>query len=333
VWEERIAKMEDGRGGVAIAGVELRNPSGDAGATSMSISYSDVSTWVADTEDEDFLWRRGYAAISVADHTRASDMDWAAISSVRFLAAASPELVGAALRVRRVTIDRECPRSPVLLHPSSTAVNSTIKVARGELNLQRGAFYRMITYETNMWGDDQVPTCSAPFVADDTPPLVSGARLLDLTPTDTGGDDPIEYTRFNLFKVGWDGTFSEPESAPDNILLFRIENITVGSPDGPGLVPDDEDMPTEETLLATVSSGYVHTTAELALVDGERYYVHLGVCHVRFNVCWHVWCAAHLRLCVCVPAWQAVQRSRVRHRAGSRQQRPCIRCHAHLYHR
>ena len=333
VWEERIAKMEDGRGGVAIAGVELRNPSGDAGATSMSISYSDASTWVADTEDEDFLWRRGYAAISVADHTRASDMDWAAISSVRFLAAASPELVGAALRVRRVTIDRECPRSPVLLHPSSTAVNSTIKVARGELNLQRGAFYRMITYETNMWGDDQVPTCSAPFVADDTPPLVSGARLLDLTPTDTGGDDPIEYTRFNLFKVGWDGTFSEPESAPDNILLFRIENITVGSPDGPGLVPDDEDMPTEETLLATVSSGYVHTTAELALVDGERYYVHLGVCHVRFNVCWHVWCAAHLKLCVCVPAWQALQRSRVRHRAGSRQQRPCIRCHAHLYHR
>lgn len=138
--------------------------------------------------------------------------------------------------------------------------------------------YRVITFESNMWGDHSAPTCSAVFSVDGTPPIVSGAAVRDVEPV-LGGDIDgvdIEFTEHRTLRVGWSGQFEDPESAPDNILLFRIVNVTHGSPDGPavpGVESDDE-------LLAVTSTGYVSTSTELPLQDGERYFAHLGVCNV-----------------------------------------------------
>jgi len=139
-----------------------------------------------------------------------------------------------------------------------------------------GNSYRVITYETNMWGDDSAPTCSRDFVVDDTAPVVSTATVIDVLPEIGAAEEDIAYTQHRVLKVGWEGHFEEPDSAPANLLLFRIVNVTAGSPDG-GQV----EFNTEEKVLATTSTGHVSTLGEMELEDGEIYFAHLGVCNVR----------------------------------------------------
>ena len=178
--------------------------------------------------------------------------------------------------MRGVVLRRPCPLTPAALHPDPVEFNSSYAVNRAHLGLTRGQSYRVITYETNMWGDASAPTCSSTFIADDTPPFVSNVTVLDLEPVPDAAPVDISFTRHATLSLRWTGVFEEPDSAPDNVLLFTIAKIARGNPLGPlvaGVTADTK-------LLPKVSDGEV-SAGVVALNDGEIYYPYLGVCNVR----------------------------------------------------
>ena len=291
-WEESAGSADT----VAVTEVSLTDPSGAMGAFSSQITRTEVDA---------MGWRTASAQITLLDHRRAADMDWRSIARVQFFTDSDADATD--LAVRHVTLRRDCALTRVLLHPDPQLGNSSIQVKRTDLGLTRGQAYRVITYETNMWGDDSSPTCTDSFVADDTPPSVASAVVIDVEPVTGAADVDIAYTKHRVLKVGWTGSFSEPDSAPDNILLFSIVNVTTTTPYG-GEVPGIE---SNDRLLPVSATGYVETS-ELPLEDGERYYVHLGVCNVRRSLCRCVYlnvtercvlCRAVCRSCLwcCVP--------------------------------
>ena len=271
-----------------VSRVQLASSTGLSGVSSSTISYDMVDDGSGAQSSRVFT---AQASLTVSGHWRAAEMDWRQVSSLRFFVhavdagAAVPDLL-----VSHVYLDRAPPPSTTLLHPYPDTINSTVQITRVGLNLARGKPYRVITYETNMWGDDSVPTCSDSFVADDTPPIVSDSVVIDVLPTFAPEHVDQALTRFSSLRVGWAGNFEEPDSAPDGLMLFKIVNVTVGAADGPQV-----DSTSEETVLAATSTGYV-TTGELELEDGRKYFAHLGICNVRFVVFF----MRHVCVCVCV---------------------------------
>ena len=287
VWEERMPfgwtpDTPVPASHVHVASVALTGAGVGIGVATSTITYSEE---VAES-DHGYVWLTASAHFRLHDHVRAADMDWRLVSGLRFLASVPPAADGEAtvpaaeLRIRRVDVQRRCGQADVLLHPRPVEVNTTVEIIRSGLPLVRGQSYRIITYETNMWGDANVPTCSRDFVPDDTPPSVEEATLLDIEPIIGAAHEDQAFSRHKTLRVGWSGRFNEPDSAPENLLLFRIVNITAGSPDGISV----EDIVTEEKLLAVTSTGYINTITALPLEDGEKYFVHLGVCN-RAKLC------------------------------------------------
>jgi len=259
VWQQWSSS-----GTPAVIGVALVSKTGDAGV--VSLSPPDVS----DTSDG---WQLATATIRLSDHVDSMNMDWGAIDVVQLLLQANWT---APFRVRGVVLRRPCPLTPAALHPDPVELNSSYAVNRAHLGLTRGQSYRVITYETNMWGDASAPTCSSTFIADDTPPFVSNVTVLDLEPVPDAAPVDISFTRHATLSLRWTGVFEEPDSAPDNVLLFTIAKIARGNPLGPlvaGVTADTK-------LLPKVSDGEV-SAGVVALNDGEIYYPYLGVCNVR----------------------------------------------------
>lgn len=224
-------------------------------------------------------WSEFRLPLAASDHVDALGGEWSRVKSVALLAG---DGVDGALRVRRLRLERPCPPSPVVFHPNPTRRNTTLNIGRGALGLTSGTRYRVITYESNTWGDASSATCSEPFIVDDSPPDVSAVELLDIAMVEGAEHADIDGTPHGAFRVGWTGDFLEPHSAPDNTLLFRISNVTRVD-DGTAASGVFE---SEELRLATVSSGYVETTntANLTLEDGVAYAVHLSVCN-RGRLC------------------------------------------------
>ena len=188
--------------------------------------------------------------------------------------------MSASVAVRDVVLRRRCPHSSAVLHPKSTVLNTQVPVSRGNLGLTRGSTYRVIAYETNMWGQDSSPTCSPTFVSDDTPPDTSGGTCINVAGDRTGPDTSataVSFTKHSNLQLTWAGAFSEPDSAPDNLLLYRVDQVAVGHVGGPLL----HQLESEEKLLPTVSTGEFVSTGVLELEDGVEYFPALGVCNVR----------------------------------------------------
>ena len=263
VWQQQ--------GGPPVISVRITTPSGDAGAFTSRI-YADNSSlpsgWIAYT-----------AFIDVESHVRTWDVDWQAVTHVQFVLESCLG-VSASVAVRDVVLRRRCPHSSAVLHPKSTVLNTEVPVSRGNLGMTRGSTYRVIAYETNMWGQDSSPTCSPTFVSDDTPPDTSGGTCINVAGDRTGPDTSataVSFTKHSNLQLTWAGAFSEPDSAPDNLLLYRVDQVAVGHVGGPLL----HQLESEEKLLPTVSTGEFVSTGVLELEDGVEYFPALGVCNVR----------------------------------------------------
>lgn len=298
-WEERVssnASRGDGaprRGFVSM--VELSDLAGN-GVWSTDVTYSDPESELSNHG----LWRRASAALHTHNHVGADSMDWRRCSAVRMYA--SRHALSTNVVIRRVQLSRPCQPAAAFLHPRPTAQNTTVEAVRSGLNLTRGDAFKVVTYEVNAWGDVSAPTCSPSFVADDTPPVVSDATVIDIEPVVGHALTDLRYTKHSVLRVGWSGRFVEDESAPDNLLLFVVSNVTADEPGGP---PVEGGWTSQDRILAVTSTGYVQTS-ELKLDDGRRYFAHLGVCNVRAFAFPRTRPRPHLVLCS-----RAVQRGRV----------------------
>lgn len=220
-------------------------------------------------------WARIEATVALHDHVDASDVDWRFIRHVHLerAATASSDL---AVSVRRIVISRDCPMTQLTAHPSPTLESSVMSISRDGLGMTRGNFYRVITYETNVYGDDSTQTCSPVFVADDTPPDGSGAVATDVDPS-IGADTDVEIdmTKHDVLKVGWTGGFVEDDSAPTNLLTFYVGGVTTDS----GV--EVEGVLSDKLELAVTQGGFVETQpGHPPLVDGTTYTPRLFACNL-----------------------------------------------------
>jgi len=296
-WMQRVpvspnataAEAEAEAGVPVVTGVMVGNLDGSAGATSFDVTSSPPLP--AADDDATHTWQEHAVTFTLGSHVNAGDMDWSSVQRLAFLTSVeggSPAAPAgtvlppssATVSVRHVKLERGCPVSQSLLHPRPTAMNTSLQVGRGGLHLKQGESYRVLAVEVNMWGDVGSPTCSPVFIYDATPPMVVDADVHHVLPGVGGTDQYVDYSSEQIVKVGWSGEFVEAESAPDNILLFRIAAVTADAPDGepePGLV-------SEENLLSASGNGFVETQPLPGLQDGRAYYVHLEVCN-RGKLC------------------------------------------------
>ena len=274
-----------------VAAVVFASAAGDAVLRISDIDVQATQQPASPESDvkQQLLWSRVTANVHLGDHVYAHAMPWRTIGDVRLVVQMPGDnlalpVPSVSAMVRRVRLSRPCPMSEVVLHPTPQLSGAEVDISRTTLGLTRGQSYHVITYETNMWGEVNAPTCSVQFVADDTPPMVTGTEVLDTDPDYPEGLYPIpevNFTKHGVLQVTWTGTFVEEDSAPDNILLFKVERVTWSSPNGP-VVPQLTQG--EERLLARVSTDETVTSGELDLVDGETYFAHLGICNVRVGV-------------------------------------------------
>lgn len=258
------------------ASVTLSSTDGmDAGATTLEVSVEAAT---------DAAWDSVSVVFDLEDHTHVWNIDWHSLASLTLEvpiphAAVNGTVPAEIFEVRNMVLRRTCPKTDVVLHPRPTVVGSSFAVTRNEVKMERGQPYRILSVETNMFGQDGVPICSPPFIADDTPPDVSNATVFDLDATDIARINPrvdVAFTSSKQLTIAWDGSFSDPDSDVAGVLMYRVSKVAVGSISGPLLAG----VTSEEKLLPVVSSEDV-TTAALPLEDGELYFASLDVCNVR----------------------------------------------------
>lgn len=301
VWEQQDvplapnASTQNAHVDVHVTGVEITVPTREAGA---------FSTTVVPGPATRHGWRTMTASIALSDHVRANDVDWRQVTSVHLLARLENRngthsatklrhssqlgsLPQPIIRVRGMYLRRQCQIADSALHPVPQEDVSVILGRSGLSGMVRGDTYRAIAFETNMRGEDGPATCSAPFVADDTPPFAPGAVAVwnvaaSAVPTASAN---VSFTRWASLALGWDATFSEPDSAPDNVLLYRIANVRTGSPEGPLVVEDTVARASFETKRLPISNNdQIVFTSPLPLQDGEQYFASLDVCN-RGQLC------------------------------------------------
>ena len=272
-WEQRA-------GGLHIEGVALSPfPGSGSGIKSMDI-VTEPATEAG--------WDKVTCRFGVEHQRGLANVDWQALSSLTMYTsvpstAVNGTVAGQHTTLRELVLRRPCPKTDIVLHPRPNEVGTNVDVTRTSVKMERGQKYRILTIETNMFGQEGLPICSSPFIADDTPPEVGAATVFDLDASDVARIKPrvdVASTSSSQLRLAWDGSFADPDSDVAGVLRYRISQVAIGSVAG-SLLPD---VTSEEKLLPIVSSDDV-TTDALALQDGETYHAFLDVCNVRTRVC------------------------------------------------
>lgn len=212
--------------------------------------------------------------VAATDHVAMDDgIDWRFVGRVDFLSTGG---YNGSFTVREFKIMRPCIPTNAIFHPWPNTPGTSVTLKRTKLNLVPGAHLRVITYETNVWGDASTPTCSIDFYADATPPIATQVTALDVLPSPALVNVDVSFSKYDLLKVGWLDRFFEEESAPDQLLEFYVGNVT--------FLHNGSQVPGEihstHHRFATVSAGvgYVNTTKGFPyLADGVVYVPHLYV--------------------------------------------------------
>lgn len=282
---------------VTVSHVDLTSPDGGAGVLGAAVTYG------GPTADG---WVQGTATIRLHDHANVDNVDWRSVTRVTLHPHIQHTAVNdTVLVVEGMVLQRPCPSGSAVLHPKPETNGTEVPVSRSRLGLSRGSLYRVLAVDTNMFGDDGAPTCSRPFVVDDTPPEVTDAAAIDIEPSPISEYTDQAYTRHRVLSLGWTGTYDEPDSAPDNILLYRVHDVRRGTPDGP--VVRNSTAPASTTVYQSevpdASTHRVHTGV-MSLEDGTKYFATLAVCNVRTqsHVCVCEWLCGWLCQCVAVHA-------------------------------
>ena len=255
-----------------------------AGAGSRVLS-NHVTTTPSTSGDP--TWVHVSAELRVEHHVDTANIDWQSLGSLSLLtqapmAAANSSMVPAAsMTLRELVLRRACPTTSTVLHPRPNTEGTTFMASRNTVHMEQGKSYRVLTVETNMFGDQTLPVCSPPFIVDATPPEVASATVIDLDASDIARIKPrvdVAYTPSHRLTLAWDGQFADPDSDTAGVLRYRISQVAVGSVAGALL----QDVTSEDKLLPLVSSDDV-STGELPLQDGETYHAFLDVCNVSVS--------------------------------------------------
>lgn len=256
-----------------IGGIDLLDSSGLQGVL-IDFGNSDVTTEAVDSCVETSV------QISTDHHIGLRDTQWNSITGFRLLAsetaAGLPE--DSSFSVEGVQLRAGCGYTSQLLHPQPVDSGTTMALTRDSLNLVHGVRYRLLVVETNVWGDDSPPICSAEFVVDETAPDVSNVAIgtvFDMDTAEGASATDIDYTADSRLKIGWEAmTILEPESSPTNLLVFSLADVTRDDPAGSSV--DGLDAESSRRELPRDGDGWVLSN-ELVLEDGVQYFAHLAV--------------------------------------------------------
>lgn len=161
--------------------------------------------------------------------------------------------------VKSLRVERSCGSSTTIPLANPQKVGNVVRLQRTSLDLVAGDKYKVLTYETNHDGQEGPDICSEAFIADNSPPVTSeDAAALDLsTKTGASTTDDVDAVGFtDVLRVTWSGTIEDPESAPDDILFYKIGAVL--DADGhpvPGEVESDE----AEFTIVNTGADYVET--------------------------------------------------------------------------